>query len=52
MSAERPVYVKVVKEVTDWIEVSAITLDDAIKKAKEMNGVVRVVDVLYDKEGE
>lgn len=48
MSAEVPVYCLV--EFTDakWVEVSAVTLAEAERKAEAMLGVIRVVESTYD----
>jgi len=48
MGAETRVYCLV--EFTDakWVEVSAVTLDEAERKAEQLPGVVRVVESTYD----
>lgn len=49
MSAGTRCYVKVVKEVCSWVEVSAVTLDEAKERARrEDMDVVRVVDAQYE----
>jgi hypothetical protein len=48
MGAETTVYVKVIKEVIGWVEVSAITLEDAIKVAREREDVDRVISAQYE----
>ena len=49
MGAETKVYVKVVKEVTSWVEVDAVTKGEAIDKVFAMDqDIVRVIDVLYE----
>lgn len=50
MGAETTVYVKISKPVIEWVEVQAVTLDDAIKEVKE--DVFQVLDVQYDKPDE
>jgi len=47
MGAKTTVYVKISKPVTEWIEVQAVTLSDAIKEVKE--DTFQVLDVQYDK---
>jgi len=51
MGAETTVYVKilkpVVKLVEEWVEVQAVTLDDAVKEVKE--DTFMVLDAQYDK---
>jgi hypothetical protein len=49
MGASTRVYVKVVKEVCSWVEVSAVTLDEAKVIARnEDKDVVRVAEAQYD----
>jgi hypothetical protein len=47
MGAETRVYVRVLKAYDEWIEVSAITLDDAKEKAESLPGVIRVMETSY-----
>jgi hypothetical protein len=49
MGANTTVYVKVVKEVVGWVEVSAINLGEAMRTARaENNDVVRVIHAQYE----
>ena len=48
MSAETTVYVKVTKEVEQWIEVEALTCYAAIEMVKNYDGVVNVIGAQYD----
>lgn len=55
MGAETKVYVKVEKiekMVVEWIELSAITLDQAIIEAKKLPKVHRIIYAQYDKPNE
>lgn len=47
MSAHRDFYCLVVKEVREWVEVRATSLDDASKEARKLDGVVRVEETSY-----
>lgn len=47
MSAEVPVYCFVEKRTYEWIEVSAVTLDEAAEKAKKREYVTRVLECSY-----
>ena len=47
MGAETTVYVRVIKTHDEWIEVQAVTLDDAIKQAERLPGVVHVREASY-----
>lgn len=49
MSASVPVYVNVLKYYEDWIEISAVTLDDAEKEALKMPNVVTVLQSRYNR---
>ena len=49
MGAETTVYVKVVKEIEEWVEVSAITLTGAKAIARNDIDVIRVLSGQYDK---
>ena len=48
MSAGTTVYVKVTKEVEQWVEVRAVTLTEAKRVAREDMDVLRVVGAQYD----
>jgi tetrahydromethanopterin S-methyltransferase subunit B len=48
VGAETTIYVLVVKEVTEWREVHAVTLSEATEKAEKLDGVVRVLEAAYD----
>jgi hypothetical protein len=48
MGAETKIHVLVVKEVTEWTTVQAVTLSEALEKANELPGVVRVLEAAYD----
>lgn len=48
MGAETTVYVKVTKEVEQWVEVQAITLDEAKSLARDDCDVIRVISAQYD----
>jgi hypothetical protein len=50
MSANTIVYVKVTKIVTEIVEVSALTLDDAKEQASEIPSVHLVLGASYDRE--
>ena len=50
MSANVIVYVKVLKAVTEIVEVSALTLDDAKDEAAALSGVICIQSAAYDKE--
>jgi hypothetical protein len=52
MSASVPVYVQVTRIVTEWVEVQADTLDEAVSKAIDVPGVVSVVHAQYDQPDE
>lgn len=54
MGAKTIVYVKVLttkrlEPVTEWVEVQAVTLDDAVEEVERLKDVYRVIDVQYDK---
>lgn len=49
MSAYTTVYVKVTKEVEQWIEVQAVTCIEAKQIARDDLEVVRVLEAQYDK---
>lgn len=53
MGAETTVFVKVRKTYTEWIEVSAVTQEQAESRALDYPGVITVIDSSYDppKEG-
>ena len=48
MSATVPCYVKVARLANEWIEVSAVTLDEARDIAAKMPGIAIVLDARYD----
>lgn len=48
MGAETKVYVKVIKEVEEWITVDAVTLSQAEQEAYAEDEVIRVVAAQYD----
>lgn len=50
MSATVTVYVKVVREITDIIEVDAVTWREAEDRTTHVHGVVRVLESSYDRE--
>ena len=52
MGAETTVYVKISKPVIEWVEVQAITLDDAIKEVKEDTFHFQVLYAQYNKPDE
>lgn len=47
MGAETRVYVRVLKTYDEWIEVSAVTLDEAKEIAEKLPGVARVMETSY-----
>jgi hypothetical protein len=49
MGAETLVYVLVQKVHEEWIEVSAVTLEEAKERARDQRGVMYVVDATYDR---
>lgn len=51
MGAETTVYCKVMKTTYEWIEVSAVTLDEAIEKAEAQKGVIKCVEASYEPGG-
>lgn len=48
MSASTCVYVKVTKEVEEWIEVQAVTLTEAKAIARDDIDVIRVLSAQYN----
>jgi hypothetical protein len=50
MSANTTVYIKVTRTVTDIIEVSAITMQEAKEIASTHPGVIMVLDAAYYRE--
>jgi hypothetical protein len=48
MGAGTEIHILVVKEVTEWTTVSAVTLSEAIEKGEQLPGVVRVLEATYD----
>lgn len=51
MSANRPFYVRVLKTYDEWIEVQAITMDEAGEEAMRQPGVARVLEISYEPGG-
>ena len=49
MGADTTVYVKVTKEVEEWIEVQAVTCTEAKQIARDDIDVIRVISAQYDK---
>jgi len=49
MGAETTIYVKVVRPVSEWVEVRAVCLDDAMADAMNLPNVIAVLDAQYDK---
>jgi len=49
MGAETTVYAKVLKSHEEWIEVPAVTLDEAAKAAYCQERVIAVLHVQYEK---
>jgi hypothetical protein len=47
MSANTKIIVKVLKTVESEIEISALTLDEAEKKAQKLEGVIKVLKSFY-----
>ena len=47
MSANTTVYVKVTKETEEWMEVSAVTLIEAKRIARDDADVMRVLEAQY-----
>ena len=48
MGADTKVYVKVIKEVEQWIDVQAVTCLEAKQIARDDLNVVRVITAQYD----
>jgi hypothetical protein len=51
MGAETRIYCKVLVSEERWIEVSAVTLDEAIRKAESQPGVIRCTEASYEPGG-
>jgi hypothetical protein len=51
MGAETTIFVRVLKSHDEWIEVQAVTLDEATEKAEKIPGVIRVMEVSYEPGG-
>lgn len=51
MGAETLVYVRVLKTYDEWIEVSAMGLQDAMAQVAKMPGVVGVLEASYEPGG-
>jgi hypothetical protein len=51
MGAETTVYCKVLVAEERWIEVSAITLQEAMSKAEAQPGVIRCIEASYEPGG-
>jgi len=49
MGAETTVYVKRSRLVIEWIELQAITLDEAVKEVESLGSTCQVLDAQYDK---
>lgn len=47
MGANTRYYVRVVRPVKEWVEVSAITEEEAVEEAKLLTGVISVKDVKH-----
>jgi hypothetical protein len=52
MGAETTVYVRVLKTHEEWIEVSAVTLDEAKFEASKLPNVAAVLDAHYQLRGD
>jgi hypothetical protein len=48
MGANVPVYCRVLKTHEEWVEISAVTLDDAREEAEHIPGVIRVLETTYE----
>jgi hypothetical protein len=49
MGAATKVYVKVTKEIEEWMEVYAVTRTEAMDEVRNDINVVRVLDAQYEK---
>jgi hypothetical protein len=52
MGANSTIYVRVLVSKEEWIEVSALHLDDAMERANKLPGVVRALEASYQPGGE
>jgi hypothetical protein len=48
MGAEVPVFVKVLKPHVEWVEVSAVTLSEAMEKARSLPDITWVMGAQYN----
>jgi hypothetical protein len=48
MGAEVRVYCRVLVATEEWVEVDAVTLDEAAKLAASVPGVIRVLETTYE----
>lgn len=51
MGAETTIYCRVLVTKEVWIEVQAVTLSEAMKKAEEKFGVIRCLEASYEPGG-
>lgn len=51
MSARTTIYVRVLKTYDEWIEVQAVTLDEAKEEAEKLPDVARVLETSYEPGG-
>ena len=51
MGAETVVYARVLKHYEEWIEVQAVTLDEAFAVARQQPNVSAVLEVSYEPGG-
>lgn len=49
MGAETTYYCQVLVSKKEWIEVQAVTMDEAIETAEKQRGVIKCIEVRHDR---